>query len=60
MLKLIRAARGVSPVLPPVVGALLIILGILIIVYPQVLVWVVGIAFILAGVAALADTFMAR
>ena len=60
MLKLIRAARGVSPVLPPVAGALLIIMGIVIIVYPQVLVWIVGIAFILAGVAALADTLMGR
>jgi hypothetical protein len=48
----------VSPVLPPVVAALLVIIGIVIIVYPPVLVWIVGIAFILAGIAALAGTFM--
>ncbi len=60
MLELVRTARGVSPVLPPVAAALLIIIGIVIIVYPPVLVWIVGIGFILAGVAALAGTFMSR
>jgi hypothetical protein len=58
VIELVRTARSVSPVLPPVVAALLIIIGIVIIVYPPVLVWIVGIAFILAGIAALAGTFM--
>jgi hypothetical protein len=50
--------RGVSPLLLPVVAALLVILGVIIILYPPVLVWIIGIGFILAGVAALAGTFM--
>jgi len=56
--QLIQRLRGNSPLLLPVVAALLVILGVIIILYPPVLVWIVGVGFILAGVAALAGTFM--
>lgn len=58
MFQLIQRLRGISPLLLPVVAALLVILGSIIILYPPVLVWIVGVGFILAGVAALAGTFM--
>jgi hypothetical protein len=58
VLQLIQRVRGVSPLLLPVVAALLVIVGIAIILFPPLLVWIVGVAFILAGVAALAGTFM--
>jgi hypothetical protein len=45
----------VGPVLAIVAAALLVILGILIIIYPAILAWVVGIGLILAGVAVLAS-----
>ena len=59
MFQIIQRVRAISPLLLPVVAALLVILGVIVIVYPPVLVWIVGIALILAGVAALAGTFMA-
>lgn len=46
--------RGTRPVVSTVVAALLIILGILVVVYPAVLNWVVGIGLVLAGIAMLA------
>ncbi len=58
MFQLIQRVRGINPLLLPVLAALLVIMGVIIIVYPPVLVWIVGIAFVLAGVAALAGTFM--
>jgi len=45
----------IGPVLATVVGVLLIILGILVIDYPHLLVWVIGIGIILTGVAILAS-----
>ena len=42
-----------------VVAVLLIILGILVVVYPGLLVWLVGIGLVLAGVALLAATLTA-
>lgn len=58
MFPLIQRIRAASPLLLPVVAALLVILGVIILLYPPVLVWMVGIALILAGVAALAGAFM--
>ncbi len=46
-----------SPVVSAVVAALLFILGILIITYPVLLTWVVGIGLILAGIALLTFAF---
>jgi hypothetical protein len=49
--------RGTRPVMSSVVAALLIILGILIVVYPTILYWVVGIGLALAGIAILVAVF---
>lgn len=49
-------AHRIGPVLAAVTAALFIILGILIINYPELLSWVVGIALVLAGVGLLAAT----
>jgi hypothetical protein len=49
--------RGTHPVLSSVVAALLIILGILIVVYPTILYWVVGIGLALTGIAIFAAVF---
>ncbi len=46
--------RGTRPVVSTVFAALLIILGILVVVYPALLYWVVGIGLVLAGIAMLA------
>lgn len=46
--------RGTRPVVSTVVAALLIILGILVVVFPALLYWVVGISLVLAGIAMLA------
>ncbi len=46
--------RGTRPVVSTVFAALLIILGILVVVYPALLNWVVGIGLVLAGIAMLA------
>lgn len=49
--------RGTRPVVTTVFAALLIILGIIVVVYPAVLNWVVGIGLVLAGIAMLAAIF---
>lgn len=49
--------QGASPVVSSMVAVLLIILGILVILYPEVLQWVVGVVLILAGVGLVASTF---
>ena len=46
--------QGTNPVLSIMVAALLIILGILVILYPPVLQWMVGIGLILAGTGMIA------
>ena len=51
--------QGVSPIVAVVVAALSIILGILVIIYPALLPWLVGIGLVLAGVALLASVFTA-
>jgi hypothetical protein len=47
--------RGADPVLSAVAAVLLIILGLLVIAYPVLLTWGIGIGLILAGVALLAS-----
>jgi hypothetical protein len=56
--QLTQRVRAISPVLLPVLAALLVIVGVIVILYPPVLQWIVGVAFVLAGVATLAATFM--
>jgi uncharacterized membrane protein HdeD (DUF308 family) len=51
--------QGVSPVVVVVVAVLSIILGILVIIYPALLPWLVGIGLVLVGVALLASVFTA-
>jgi uncharacterized membrane protein HdeD (DUF308 family) len=51
--------QGVSPIVVVVVAALAIILGILVIIYPALLPWLVGIGLVLVGVALLASVFTA-
>jgi uncharacterized membrane protein HdeD (DUF308 family) len=51
--------QGVSPIVVVVVAALSIILGILVIIYPALLPWLVGIGLVLVGVALLASVFTA-
>ena len=51
--------QGVSPIVAVVAAALSIILGILVIIYPVLLPWLVGIGLVLAGVALLASVFTA-
>ncbi len=50
---------GMPPVLATVVAALAIILGILVIVHPALLTWLVGIGLVLGGVALLASVWLA-
>jgi hypothetical protein len=52
-------ADRLGPVGAPVAGALLIILGILVVVYPVLLAWLVGLGLVLTGVAVLAATLTA-
>lgn len=52
--------QGTNPVLSIMVAALLVILGILVIVYPEVLQWVVGVGLILAGVGLVASIFTSQ
>lgn len=47
-------ASHLGPVLSSVLAALLLILGVLVIVFPQLIGWVVGIGLALAGVALIA------
>lgn len=49
--------QGLSPVLAAVLAVLFVILGIIIIFYPGLVAWIIGIGFILLGVALLAATF---
>jgi hypothetical protein len=58
--RITRMARDVaqlSPVLATVLAVLCMILGILVIIYPVLLAWLIGITLILAGVAILATLF---
>lgn len=50
--------QGVSPVTAFMAAALLIIIGILIIIFPPLLHWVVGIGLIVAGVGAFTMVFI--
>jgi hypothetical protein len=57
--RLAGLADGLGPVGAPVAGVLLLILGILVVVYPGLLAWLVGLGLVLAGVALLAATLTA-
>jgi hypothetical protein len=57
--RLAQLAAGLGPVTATVAAALLIILGVLVVVYPGLLGWLVGIGLALAGVALLATTLLA-
>lgn len=50
---------GMPPVLATVVAALALILGILVIVHPALLTWLVGIGLVLGGIALLASVWLA-
>lgn len=52
--KLAQIVSTIGPVLSIVLAALLAILGTVIIVYPLLIGWIIGIAFILSGVALIA------
>jgi multisubunit Na+/H+ antiporter MnhC subunit len=52
--------QGANPVLTIVLAAILAILGILVILYPEVLRWLVGIVLILAGVGLVTSTVTSR
>ena len=52
--------QGSNVVLSTVAAVLLVILGILVIIYPMLIGWVVGIGLILAGVALLASLYSER
>ena len=56
--RLAQLAAGLGPVTATVAAALLIILGVLVVVYPSLLGWLVGIGLILAGVALLATALL--
>lgn len=58
--KLAQLVSLMGPVPSIVVAALLVILGMVIIFYPQVIGWIVGIACILTGVALFAVRSMVR
>jgi len=58
--KLAQIVSAIGPVLSIVLAALLVILGTVIIVYPLLIGWIVGIAFILSGVALIAFGSIAR
>jgi hypothetical protein len=55
--RLLDLLQGAHPVLAIVIGALLMILGVLVVLYPPLLAWSVGIGLFLAGVALLAFVF---
>ena len=57
--RLSNLAYGASPVGSTVAAVLLLILGVLIVVYPGLLAWLVGIGLVLAGVALLTAAFTA-
>jgi hypothetical protein len=52
-------AEQIGPALSAVAATLLVILGALVIAYPELLSWVVGIALVLAGVGLLASVVVA-
>jgi hypothetical protein len=52
--------QGANPVLTIVLAAVLAILGILVILYPEVLRWLVGVVLILAAVGLVASTVTSR
>ncbi|HBP89431.1 MAG: hypothetical protein KC592_13535 [Nitrospira sp.] len=52
--------QGLGPVVSIVLAALLIIIGWLVIVYPALLGWIIGLVLILVGVAILAGVFTPR
>ena len=56
--RLAQLAAGLGPVTATVAAALLIILGVLVVVYPSLLGWLVGIGLVLAGVALLATALL--
>lgn len=49
--------RGSDPTIATVAAVLLAIVGLLVIIYPMLIAWVVGIALILAAVAMLASIY---
>jgi len=51
--RLVSVAQRIGPVLTAVAAVFLIILGVLVIVYPELLEWVLGLSLILFGVALL-------
>lgn len=51
---LAEVARRLGPAAAAAIGVLTVIVGVLIIAYPELLVWLVGIAFILGGIGVLA------
>jgi hypothetical protein len=57
VLQVVERARA-FPVVSTVAAVLLVILGILIIIYPELIAWMVGIGLILAGIALLAYVFV--
>jgi hypothetical protein len=57
VLQVMERARA-FPVISTVAAVLLVILGILIIIYPDLIGWIVGIGLILAGIAVLAYLFV--
>ncbi|MCA9422271.1 MAG: hypothetical protein KC592_14705 [Nitrospira sp.] len=52
--------QGLGPVVSIVLAVLLIIIGWLVIVYPALLGWIIGLVLILVGVAILAGVFTPR
>lgn len=52
--------QGANPVISIMLAALLVILGLLVILYPTVLQWVVGVGLILAGVGLVASIFTSK
>jgi hypothetical protein len=57
--RLLALVQRVGPVLTAVGSVFLVILGVLVINYPDLLAWVVGIALILLGVGFLASLLLA-
>lgn len=53
------AALSVGPVIAVIIAALFIIFGALVIAFPDLLSWVVGIGLIVAGIAVLASALTA-
>jgi hypothetical protein len=58
VLRFTELAREINPVVASVAAVLLIIVGVLVIVFPGLLAWIMGIALVLGGVAVLASVFV--